>query len=352
MKICFYNLNLNNPIIHSSFGGMYRSFWKAIASKGHTVTFSDSTDSMDCDVLVVPLGGLQEKSSSKAMAKFTGPVVVYVPPANNWFYESFLKRWSHKIICAYGTDSSDLSYKKYNELRIPYYHLPFASDETIFMPLDLPKLYDIVFIGNANSGVGRYRYTNLLMENAKNKNWKVLLIGSGWEKYDHPFQLVAHGELLNMIYNTSKICLNIHNDTQFKGQEFQMDANNRVFDLAMAGCFQLGNAEKLLAKYFDDTEVVAIDDPAKWVEKIDYYLKNEDAMREVRHKAREKALIKHTWNNRAEDFIGMINENSPKFNGMNEKKGILIHLARKLDQYLPPIYQIRQIRIIKRFFNK
>jgi hypothetical protein len=351
MRICFYNLNLNNPVIDASFGGMYRSFWKAIELKGHEVIFSDSSSSLNADILVVPLGGLQEKSSSKAMAEFKGPVVTYVPPANSWFYKSFLNRWKHKIICAYGTDFSDLTFKRYSELQIPYYHIPFASDECIFKPLNLPKIYDIVFIGNANSGIGRYKYTNLLIETAKLKNWKILLIGSGWEKYDHPFQLVAHGELLNIIYNLSKICLNIHNDTQYKGFEYQMDANNRVFDLAMAGCFQIGNAEKLVSKYFDESEVIMIDDPVKWVERIGFYLDNKDLIPEISKKAREKALFKHTWNTRAQDFIDMINENKGRFNNETLRNNLFIQIARRLDQFFPPVYQLKQIRIIKKFLK-
>jgi spore maturation protein CgeB len=351
MKICFYNLNLNNPLINAAFGGMYESFWKAIEAKDNIVTFSDSPEFLNGDILIVPLGGLQEQKAAKAMARFKGPVVIYVPPAYSWFYKSFLKRWRKKILFAYGTDSSNLSFKKYNELHIPYYHLPFASDETIFKPLPIPKIYDIIFIGNANSGIGRYRYTNLLMKTAKNKNWKVLLIGSGWEKYGYPFQMIAHGELLNIIYNTGKICLNIHNDIQYLGQEYQMDANNRSFDLAMAGCFQICNANNLITNYFEKDEIVAIDDPNQWVGKIDYYLMNESEMINISQKAREKALSVHTWHNRADAFLSMIDENQPQYVKVNQQVNLYLQYRRLVDQYIFPLYKIKKIRILNKILK-
>jgi hypothetical protein len=351
MKICFYNLNLGtkNPGINSIFGGMYKSFWDALKRQNIDVFFSDNYNNLKGDILVVPLGGYQEQNSAKAMNRFNGPVILYVPPAYSWLYVSFLKRWKDRILFAYGTDAAHLSTQKYNELGIPYYHFPFASDNEIFKPLGVPKIYDLLFVGNFNSGVGRYKYIKLLMETAQVKNWEVLLIGTGWEKFGHPFQMIAHGKLLNYAYNSSKICLNIHNDNQYKGHLYQMDANNRVFDLAMAGCFQIGNAKELIELYFTHDEVVAEDDPARLIELIDYYLQNDAQRSQIGKKALAKALNKHTWDSRAQSFVQMITHHLHNYK--NKPISPLLRLARKLDQYLYPTYQLKQIRLYKKFFN-
>jgi glycosyltransferase involved in cell wall biosynthesis len=342
MQICFFDLNLGNRQVNAIFGGMYKSFWRALERNGAKVNFTQSIASLEGDVLVVALGEGQEVKSARAMEAFNGPVIVYVPPAYSWFYSAFLKRWKSKIIFAYGTDSSDLSFEKYQRLGIPYYHVPFASDEEIFYPLDLPKTYDVIFVGNATSGVGRYRYTKLLMEKAKEKNWEILLIGAGWERYGHPFQIVAHGKLLNIIYNLGKVCLNVHNDIQYSGQDRQMDANNRVFDLAMAGCFQINNAKDLIGKYFTEEEVVAFDEPVKLIEQIDYFLQHEDERAEMSRRSMQKANAQHTWNNRASDFIRVIGDHYLNWNESESKAGAYELLARKYDQFFFPPYLIKQ----------
>ena len=351
MEICFFNENLGNknPVIQASFGGMYKSFWDALEKLNVKITFRDSPENLSGDILVVPLGGNQERGSSKAMSKFKGPVIAYVPPAYSWFYASFLKRWKHKIIFTYGTDASDLSKNKYQSLGIPYYHFPFASDESIFRPLNLPKLYDIVFVGNYNTGVGRFKYIKQIIETAEVKNREVLLIGNGWEKFGHPNQIIAHGKLLNYIYNSAKICLNIHNDIQYKGLQYQMDANNRVFDLAMAGCFQLNNAKDLIHLYFNPDEIIADDNPSNLVGLIDYYLTNEIEREKFSENARKKALIEHTWHNRANAFINMINENVPNYSITPQNPLQKLGLLR--DQYLHPSYQLKQIKLYKSIFS-
>jgi spore maturation protein CgeB len=350
MNLCFYNLNLKNPVINASFGGMYHSFWKALELRNHKVTFTDQPDQIAGDILVVPLGGYQEKKAAEAMLRTKIPVIVYVPPAYSWFYKSFLTRWKHRIIFAYGTDASDYTTEMYQTIDIPYYHIPFASDPAIFQSLETPKIYDIVFVGNYNSGEGRFRYIEKLIEAASEHQWKVLLIGNGWQKFGHPYQLVAHGELLNLIYNSSRICLNIHNDIQHKGSRFQMDANNRLFDLAMAGCFQIGNATDLVKIYFEEDEVVTTNDPENIVKKVEYYLRNDNLRSETGKKAQKKALASHTWDNRATFFSDCIEKNTDNFKEQNP--AFIQRMLQNSDLYRIPAYQLKQIRLYKKWFHQ
>jgi glycosyltransferase involved in cell wall biosynthesis len=347
MKICFFNPNLGikNRVIQSIFSEMYKSFWRALELQSAEVFFSDNFKTLSGDVLIVPLGGNQERDSARAMNAFNGPVIAYVPPANTWFYSSFLKRWKHKIILAYGTDSSRLSFNKYSDIGIPYYHFPFASDDKIFKPLSVPKIYDIIFVGNYNTGEGRFEYIKKLIKHADKKKWEVLLIGAGWETLGHPYQIIAHGPLLNYIYNCGKICLNIHNSIQYSGHEIQMDANNRLFDLAMAGCFQINNAKDLIRIYFNKDEIVAEDNSNDWVECIEYFLNNESERLEYAEKARIRAISEHTWDLRAKEFILLINSNleNYKIKPFRFYDPVLYFY----DYYFIPPYRLKHIRIIK-----
>jgi Uncharacterized protein conserved in bacteria len=331
---------------------MYSSFIKAIEQQNVSVTLTTDLDKIDGDILVLLIGGGWEPYAAKAMHVFKGPVILYVHHAYICFYKSFLKRWNSRILFAYSTDFANLSYNKYASVNIPYYHVPFASDEQIFYPLPLEKRYDIVFLGNGNSGYGRERYISLLIDYVKKHNLEILLAGSGWEKYGYPYQIIAHGKLLNIVYNLSKICVNIHNDRQYLGIDLEMDANNRVFDLAMAQCCQISNGEQMIVKYFDKDEVVTADDPQEWINKVDYYLNHPEERDNVSQKARQRAINEHTWHFRAKEFIDIINENYHKYASKPQRVRPFTLLMRYLDQYMLPTYRITEIRIIRFFLKK
>lgn len=333
MKIGFYKLGLDNPKIKTMFGGMYKNFFNAITRQGYEAIYiKEIKDINSVDILVLPMGGGQDQKSCRAMFRFKGKIILYTPPASKWFRAPFLKRWKGKILFVYSVDSSKFSKNQYNSLGITYHCLPFASEEEIFKPLDVPKLYDVVFVANALSGTGRYKYINQLMHKANEKNWRILLLGLNWEQYDFPLQLIAHGDLLNIIYNSAKICINLSNDEEKLGENICLDANNRLFDLAMAGCFQISNAPQVVRKYFSENEVIAIDNPTKWVDKIEYYLKHKDKRKKISKNARLKAIAEHTWNIRARTFIKAINAaiTQKKY---DKKTTIIQKVQRKIDYH-------------------
>jgi len=344
-KIGFYKLGLNKPKIKTMFWGMYWGFFNAISRQGYGVTYIEDIKNINSvDILILPMGGGQDQESCRVMSHFKNKVILHTPPANSWFKVPLLKRWKTKILFVYSVDNSKFSKNQYGSLGITHYCLPFASDK-------IPKFYDVIFVANALSGTGRYKYIDLLMRKANKKNWRVLLLGHSWEKYNFPIQLVAHGDLLNIIYNSAKICINLNNDKEKLGENIRLDANNRLFDLAMAGCFQISNAPQVVRKYFSKNEVVAIDDPIEWVNKIEYYLKHKDERKKISKNTRLKALKEHTWDKRAKKFIEAINEN---INKKNLKTTRIKKVQQKLDHYpyLLSCAKKRIKKIIYRIYKK
>jgi hypothetical protein len=352
MQICFYFPSLKNDQNNAIFGSMYSSFFKQLEIQGLRVKFTTELHEIEGDILVVGVGGGGETSAAKAMLKFSGPVILSVHNAYISFYKSFLKRWQSKILFAYNPDFAVLNYDKYNSVGIPYYHFPFGSDDSIFHPLNLEKKYDIAFLGNANSGYGRSRYITRLIDYTKSNKLNIFLAGSGWDKFGYPYQIVKHGVDTNLIYNSAKICINIHNDRQYAGIDKEMDANNRLFDLAMAECCQISNGERMISKYFNNDEVIVADDPEAWIKKIDYYLNNEIERKAISINAHNRALKDHTWEKRAMDFIQYINENYPEYKNRKQTSNIIFLPLRYLDQFILPIYLWKEIRIIKYFLLK
>jgi hypothetical protein len=339
LTIDFFILGLNHPAVDAWFRGMYNSFFEALEECGCHVTYSNAKPNENADVLVVPMGGGQDKSSAQAMQTFGGPVILYVGAADEWFRRGFLERWRDRILFTYGLDASEFSPRMYAQLDISYYHLPFASNPAIMRSLGLPKLLDVVFVGNAGSGNGRHNYAEPLMRAARSR--KVLFIGPGWERYGFPSQSIAWGELLNMVYNLAQICVNISNDQEKLGIDRRLDGNNRLFDLAIAGCFQVSNAPQVVRPYFDEREVVAVDPPDEWVSAIMYYLDHPAETEPFRVAARKRGLAEHTWQHRAKEFVEMIEAHLPAWQQSRSISSRWREMARLRDTTLPP-YGVRE----------
>jgi len=334
LHIDFWKLGLDNQHVNAWFGGIHRSFFQALERAGTKVTLSKLVPYEEADVLVVPVGGGQDKASAWAMGSFCGPIILYVPPASAWFRRGFLERWREYILFAYGTDCSDLTPQSYGTLGIDYYHLPMASDPEVMRPVDLPRQYDVVFVGNPGSGTGRQAYVSALMQ--ATQNCRILLIGPGWERYGYPYQCVAWGDLLNLIYNTALVCVNIMNDEQRVGSHYRLDANNRLFDLAMAGCFQISNAPEVVRRYFGDSEVLALDTLEEWVTAILYYLAHPSQTDSYRVAARSRALAEHTWDHRATGFMKLVRSSLDDWKKVPRTTSLWLSAARYRDTTLPP----------------
>lgn len=337
--IDFFLLGLDHPSVNAWFSGVYQSFFTALEEQGWRVTYSDAKPNRSANLLVVPLGGGQDQSSARAMQDFSGPVILYIGAALYWFRKGFLERWRDEILFTYGFDVSTFSPKAFSELNIPYYHFPFGSNPTVMRPLNLPKLYDVIFVGNAGSGFGRHKYAQALMKAAGKR--KILFIGPGWERYGFPSQSIAWGDFLNIIYNLAHICVNICNDQQKLGADSRLDANNRLFDLAMAGCFQVSNAPQVVRCYFDAAEVVAVDPPDEWVSAIMYFLDHPSEMEPFRIAARKRALEEHTWQHRAKMFLEMIESHLPTWRECRPATSHWKKMIRMRDVTLPP-YGLRE----------
>ena len=291
-------------MVNAKFGGMYASFFRALDEYGNHAILTHDIVNAQADVLVVPMGGGQEYDSLQAIRRFTGPVVLYVPPASMWFDPDLLSRLQGKVLFAYGTDASTFSPQSYSRLGIRYHCIPFASDPEIMKPLNIPRLFDIVFVGSLDHAPHRLLFLEPLLKSLGSRNF--LFIGSGWQKYGIPEQLVAWGPLLNAIYNLGRVCINIHTDEQSQGENQGIDLNNRVFDLAMAGCCQVCDNPDAIKRCFDENEVATAKNPEDWVEQVFSILDDPARAESMRQNAFRRAMRDHTWHQRAGEFLEIL----------------------------------------------
>jgi len=304
-SVAFYSLNLEDGGVNARFGGMYRSFFRALQAKGVRVTYHSLGQRILEDVVVLPMGGGQEYRSLAALRDYFGAVVLYVPPASEWFDAAVLSCLRPIVLFAYGTDASSASVAAYGGIGIDYLCLPFASDPTVMRPLDLLPSYDVAFVGSAGHAPRRAEFLAPLLRAFP--PGRVLVVGSGWESFGIAEQQLEWGSLLNIVYNLAAVCVNVHGDEQVRGRDRQTDANNRLFDLAMAGRCQVSDNQTLVRDYFSPDEVATANEPQAWVQRVVELVAKPEAATEYGTRARSRALDSHTWDERAGAFVAHMN---------------------------------------------
>ena len=220
------------------------------------------------------------------------------------------------VAVCYGFDQSYLSLRPYIDLWIEhnYKHdivdnlfeenemklirLPLAASTDLFKKLSVPKTHDVSFIGNFSHG---YRGQDVYLDPILKLGLKGIYGGF----YNYPN---IPPEQLNLVYNSSKVNLNFHYESQkvqSSNQSDSIDFNSRIFDIALSSNFQLCDHPHT-SHMFEDGVVYA--DKDGWLDTFHYYLNNEDARLEMAQKAYDICLKKHTWKARMNDFLKYVNE--------------------------------------------
>ena len=273
------------------------ALWSPAACAWHTIP----SERIHADAAVLPMGGGQEFTAFQAMDDYFGPVILYVPSASEWFDAAILCCLRPRVLFAYGPDVSSATAAAYEGIGIDYVCLPFASDPSVMRPLSLPPSYNVASVGSAGHARRRLEFLAPLLREFPPD--RVLVLGSGWERFCVPDQQVAWGPLLNILYNLATVCVNIHSAEQVRGRDSHLDANNRLFDLAMAGRCQVSDNSGLVRDYFSSDELVTADEPRAWVQRVRELVAHPEVAGRYGARARERALDSHTWDVRAGVFI-------------------------------------------------
>ncbi|WP_298438396.1 glycosyltransferase [Geobacter sp.] len=106
------------------------------------------------------------------------------------------------------------------------------------------------------------------------------------------------------IFNASPVNLNLHSSTTCDGVVPDGDfVNPRAFEIAACGAFQLVDRRRLLPELFAGDEVETFSDLAEVREKIDRYLRDEEARRDVSERGRRRVLAEHTYERRMVELV-------------------------------------------------
>ena len=163
----------------------------------------------------------------------------------------------------------------------PSFWLPPACDPALHKKLNLPKIYDIGFVGNLDKRVYRERVETL---EKLSKKFKVGLFHK------------VYGEDMVKILNQSKIIFH---------KSFNHDLSTRVFDALSCGSFLLADRirDGMTDLFEDRKHLVLYDSLADLEEKIAYYLSHEEEREKIAAEGRKEVLEKHTFRHRAQFIL-------------------------------------------------
>lgn len=198
----------------------------------------------------------------------------------------------------------------------PSFHVPLAVNPADYRPMNVPLSYqsDICFIGSA--WPGRLPVIDRLHPFLLQK--KFIIIGDGWEKLKH-YQQLKRGIISKKIppdevaryYNGAKIVLNIHRTSDDLGRNPRKlparTPNNRTFDIAACGSFQLATKRADLGRFYqmnkEMVDYLGIEDLKR---KMIYYLQHEHQRKAIARGAYRRTLKEHTYVARMRKLVGIL----------------------------------------------
>lgn len=174
-----------------------------------------------------------------------------------------------------------------------------AADAAMFFPIpESKKLADIIFIGTRTD----YR------ENILNQlgDFDLRVYGPGWRNSSlrkHQVFPEAFGAKTNMLYNSARINLNIHN---WIGKGSQM--NLRLFEVPATMNFLLTDwVAEIDDAYVDGEHLICWRSVDELKQKIPYYLNNQVLRDKISRQGYDHFVKRHTYKNRAVQLLEYIN---------------------------------------------
>lgn len=126
---------------------------------------------------------------------------------------------------------------------------------------------------------------------------------------------ISYFKDLKKIYYTAKININISRP------QVKTALNQRLFDVPASGGFLLTDYRKDLDRYFEvGKEIDCFHSPAELREKIEYYLCHPELRNCMKEAACKRVMKEHTYKNRMQELINIVDRNKKKIDWMKWKK--------------------------------
>ena len=171
--------------------------------------------------------------------------------------------------------------QKFNHENLIYNGM--AANQYIYFPKQIDKIYDVGFFGQ-HYGERNY-WLNVIIKHCKKQNYRYFFPSGHGSKLPWTF------DDINNFYNQTKINMSFA-PKSILGRI----VNLRTFEINMTGNFQLMQYTPCVEEYFEiDKEIVCWKNKKDLLEKITYYLENEDEREKIAKNGYRRAISNHTW---------------------------------------------------------
>ncbi|PES74470.1 protein CgeB [Bacillus cereus] len=210
--------------------------------------------------------------------------------------------------------------RHYQSIHPNVYHLPLGTDATIFKPLPAENIHKIDLLLVGYPYPTRVNFIHFLLENTK---YQIMLIGKGWYNNlqkrwrNNPRVIIQdtwiEPQKVSYYYNGAKIVLNPHRIHSFWLNRnthgvISESINNRTFDIASCGAFQLIEEKHDLRSFFTEEEMISYLDYEDCLHKLGIYMDDEELRETISQKARKIVIEQHTFDHRVRNMIKTISK--------------------------------------------
>lgn len=262
----------------------------------------------------------RDEISEKTLKKLSqeGHKVVGWFSDDHWRFDKYSKFLAKNIFCSITTSKE--AFIKYKKNNLNVIKSQWASNPKYYHPITADEKYEVSFVGQ------KYGPREDILKYLRENNISIDVFGKGWGAYI-PFEKVIS------IFSNSKININISaSSSDSKTKQIK----GRIFEVPMCGGFLLTDYVNGLEEYFDiGKEIVCYEDQKDLVNKIKYYLKNENEREKIAKNGYSAALGKNTWYKR---FYAIFKE----LDGIEYKNAEKIGTFTKLKNILYRLFQIKE----------
>lgn len=195
-------------------------------------------------------------------------------------------------------------------------HFPFGCNEQIFRKMDVPKKYDVSFVG------GWHPYREWLIKRLEKNGVDIEVVGHRWPNGE------IDQEGMVRLFNESRINLNLSNSASWDARYLASSPRafiNRLrskknveqlkarhFEINGCGAFQLSYYVEGLEHCYDiNREIGVYADPDDLVEKVKFYLAHEELRESIAAAGFKRTLEGHTFAKRFQNVfqrMGLVDE--------------------------------------------
>jgi spore maturation protein CgeB len=223
----------------------------------------------------------------------------------------YAKRWVPRF--NYVTTSNTNCLRRYRAWGFDHaIFSPFGYNPVIFTKKDLPKIFDVSFVG------GFHGYRHWTIKKLRKAGINVKAWGAGW-----PAGRLMQ-EAMTDVFNQSKIALTLSNclswDARYllgsprwalsdlrRCKKIREQIKARHFEVSGCGSFQISYYVEDLERCFDiGREIVIYSDVDELVEKIRYYLKYEDEREAIAAEGYRRTIAEHSYIMRFTQIVNRI----------------------------------------------